>query len=353
MPRPASPFRRTFLPAALLSLAAAAVAAQSAPTQVRDASSLHPPPGARVAIVEFVDLECPVCASTTPIVEAAAAKYKIPLIRHDFLIPAHAWSPIAATNARWFDLKSRVLGDQYRDAVFSAQPTLYNNSGLLRDFTQNFAAAHHIALPFAIDPQGKLLAEVKADNDIGVRLGIDHTPTVFIVTSGSRGRPFIEVQRPAQDLYAVIDQALADTGSAGPSSTPAASAAASPTTPANPSPAPASPAPATSNRSHPDRIAHNAAVPHRRSAAHRSSPRRLPTYIQMGPGRSSSNHPRHHCLCCFKEETPSPIISARMSTTQQPGKNPPRRIYADVDVRKGTTSEPALSVAEGCHKISK
>ena len=242
MPRPASPFRRTFLPAALLSLAAAAVAAQSAPTQVRDASSLHPPPGARVAIVEFVDLECPVCASTTPIVEAAAAKYKIPLIRHDFLIPAHAWSPIAATNARWFDLKSRVLGDQYRDAVFTAQPTLYNNPDLLRDFTQNIAAAHHIALPFAIDPQGKLLAEVKADNDIGVRLGIDHTPTVFIVTSGSRGRPFIEVQRPAQDLYAVIDQALADTGSAGPSSTPAASAAASPTTPANPSPAPASPA---------------------------------------------------------------------------------------------------------------
>ena len=242
MPRPASPFRRTFLPAALLSLAAAAVAAQSTPTQVRDASSLHPPPGARVAIVEFVDLECPVCASTTPIVEAAAAKYKIPLIRHDHLIPAHAWSPIAATNARWFDLKSRVLGDQYRDAVFSAQPTLYNNPDLLRDFTQNFAAAHHIALPFAIDPQGKLLAEVKADNDIGVRLGIDHTPTVFIVTSGSRGRPFIEVQRPAQDLYAVIDRALADTGSAGPSSTPAASAAASPTTPANPSPAPASPA---------------------------------------------------------------------------------------------------------------
>jgi protein-disulfide isomerase len=242
MPRPASPFRRTFLPAALLSLAAAAVAAQSTPTQVRDASSLHPPPGARVAIVEFVDLECPVCASTTPIVEAAAAKYKIPLIRHDFLIPAHAWSPIAATNARWFDLKSRVLGDQYRDAVFTAQPTLYNNPDLLRDFTQNFAAAHHIALPFAIDPQGKLLAEVKADNDIGVRLGIDHTPTVFIVTSGSRGRPFIEVQRPAQDLYAVIDQALADTGSPSPSSTPAASAAASPTTPANPSPAPASPA---------------------------------------------------------------------------------------------------------------
>jgi len=211
--------------AVILFLAAAFAQAQT-PTQVRDTSSLHPPPGARVAIVEFVDLECPVCASTTPIVEAAAAKYKIPLIHHDFLIPAHAWSPIAATNARWFDQKSRALGDQYRDAVFSAQPTLYNNPDLLRDFTQKFAAAHNVALPFAIDPQGKLLAEVKADNDIGLRLGIDHTPTVFVVTSGSKGRPFIEVLRPTQDLFTTIDQALADTGSPGPASAPAGSAAA-------------------------------------------------------------------------------------------------------------------------------
>ncbi|MGD0735209.1 MAG: thioredoxin domain-containing protein [Terracidiphilus sp.] len=232
MPRPTS------LLAALFILAASAHAQfSSPPTQVRDTSALHPPAGARVAIVEFIDLECPVCASTNPIVEAAAAKYKIPLIRHDFLIPAHAWSPIAATNARWFDLKSKALGDEYRDAVFAAQPTLYNNSALLHDFTQNFAAAHHIALPFSIDPQGKLLAELQADNNIGIRLGIDHTPTVFIVTSGSTGRPFIEVQRPATDLYTVIDEALADTGSPGPQSTPAASAA-SPTTPDSTSAAP-------------------------------------------------------------------------------------------------------------------
>lgn len=211
-------------PVALILLAAACAQAQN-PTQVHDTSSLHPPAGARVAIIEFVDLECPVCATTTPIVEEAAAKYKIPLIRHDFLIPAHAWSPIAATNARWFDQKSRALGDQYRDAVFSAQPSLYNNPDLLRDFTQKFAAQHNIALPFAIDPQGKLFAEVKADNEIGIRLGIDHTPTVFIVTSGSKGASFIEVLRPTQQLFTVIDQALADTGSSvasSASSTPAA-----------------------------------------------------------------------------------------------------------------------------------
>jgi protein-disulfide isomerase len=217
-------------PAAILLLAAAVAPAQS--TQVRDTSALHPPPGARVAIVEFVDLECPVCASATPIVEGAAAKYKIPLVRHDFLIPAHAWSSIAATNALWFDQKSRALGDEYRDAVFAAQPTLYNNPSLLNDFTQKFAAAHQVALPFAIDPQGKLLAQVKADSDLGSRTGIDHTPTVFVVTS-STARPYIEVQRPAEQLYTALDQAFADTGSA-----PEAASTPSASTPVETTPAP-------------------------------------------------------------------------------------------------------------------
>ena len=105
-----------FLLLAALAVVPSARAQFSAPSpgiQVHDTSALHPPPGARVAIVEFMDMECPVCATTNPILETAAAKYKIPLVRHDFLIPYHAWSPIAAVNARWFDTKSKALGDEY------------------------------------------------------------------------------------------------------------------------------------------------------------------------------------------------------------------------------------------------
>src|SRR5580658_6090272 len=173
--------------ALLLTTAASAHAQFGSPpagTQVHDSSALHPPPGARVAIVEFMDMECPVCASTNPIIAAAAAKYKIPWVRHDFLIPYHAWSPIAAVNARWFDTKSKALGEEYRSQVFANQPSFYNNPDLLRQFTEKFAHDHGIALPFAIDPQGTLAAQVKADNDLGKRTGIEHTPTVFIVTSG-------------------------------------------------------------------------------------------------------------------------------------------------------------------------
>ena len=205
-----------FLSLAALVLAAAPAAraqfnAPSPGIQVKDTSALHPPPGSRVAIVEFMDMECPVCATTNPILEAAAAKYRIPLVRHDFLIPYHAWSPIAAVNARWFDSKSKSLGEEYRDQVFANQQSLYNNPELLRQLTEKFAQSRHIALPFSLDPQGKLAAEVKADNDLGIRMGINATPTVFVVTAGSKGAPFMQVQHPDQNLYQVIDQAMADT----------------------------------------------------------------------------------------------------------------------------------------------
>jgi len=187
-------------------------------TRVLDSSALHPPPGARVAIVEFDDLECPACAAANPLLMQAAAQYGIPWIRHDFLIPGHIWSPRAAVYARWFDEKSKHLGDEYRNAVFANQPsieTLVN----LQQFTQRFAAAHGVALPFAIDPQGKLAAEVQADDEIGTRTGITLTPTIFIVTSNSKGPSYIEVRDPQTQLFTTIDQALAETRSAAPART--------------------------------------------------------------------------------------------------------------------------------------
>ena len=209
--------RRTSL---LLSLAAmllfaanahAQFGAPAAGTHVNDASALHPPAGARVAMVEFSDFECPACAHANPTLMAAAATYKIPWVRHDFLIPGHIWSTQAAVNARWFDLnKSKAVGEEYRNQLFANQPSIYSLDALSQ-FTQKFAQSHGVSLPFSLDPQGKLLAEVQADNEMGKRTGILHTPTVFIVTANGKGAPFREVQNIDQDLYLAIDQALADT----------------------------------------------------------------------------------------------------------------------------------------------
>lgn len=179
-------------------------------TRVQDTSALHPPAGARVAIVEFDDMECPMCGHANPTLKAAAAQYHIPWIRHDFLIPGHVWSPVAAVDARWFDLQGKDLGNEYRDYIFANQNSIFNPR-YLQQFTERFAAAHHIQLPFALDPEGKLQAEVQADVDLGRRTGIDHTPTVFIVMAGGRSARYIEVLNIDQDLYRDIDQALAET----------------------------------------------------------------------------------------------------------------------------------------------
>lgn len=196
------------------SLAASAQFGAPPTTPVHDASALKPPPGARVAIVEFADMECPDCARANPLVREAAAHYKIPLLRHDFPLPFHNWSTQAAINARWFDTKGKKIGDEYRDEVFANQSSIVDLNGL-RAFTEKFAQNHKLALPFSIDPQGKLAALVKADYALGQRIGIEHTPTIWIVTAHSKGAPFVEVVDRSV-LFQLIDQALEDTKGAAP-----------------------------------------------------------------------------------------------------------------------------------------
>ena len=178
-------------------------------TQVHDPAALKPPAGARVAIIEFEDMECPDCARANPLLKEASDQYHIPWVRHDFPLPFHTWSFQAAVDARWFDLKDKKIGDDYRDAVFANQPSI-TSLEVLRTFSEKFAADHKLALPFAIDPEGKLTAAVKADYALGQRVGIEHTPTIWVATSQSKGAPFVEVVDRTK-LFQLIDQALADT----------------------------------------------------------------------------------------------------------------------------------------------
>ena len=198
--------------AAIALLAAPLASAQfnvPATTQVHDTTALRPPTGAKVAIVEFEDMECPDCANANPLLKEAADKYKIPWVRHDFPLPFHAWSFQAAVNARWFDTKSKKMGDDFRDYIFANQRSI-ETPLQLSQFTSKFAQDHGVALPFAIDPQGKLAGLVKADYALGQRVGIEHTPTIWVVTASSKGAPFVEVVDRSK-LFQLIDQAIADT----------------------------------------------------------------------------------------------------------------------------------------------
>ncbi len=188
---------------ALFALLAVNCIAQDTPDTV-----FRPPKGAQVAIVVFEDLQCPSCRHTTPLVEQASKTYKIPVVWHDFPLPLHNWSYQAAVFARFFDTRSKELGNQYRDYIFENQ--LEINPGNLRGYTEKFAAEHKVDLPFVIDPDGKLAGLVNADRDLGKKLKLEHTPTVYIVSSRNAARPYIEVKEPNSQLYATIDAMMKD-----------------------------------------------------------------------------------------------------------------------------------------------
>jgi protein-disulfide isomerase len=168
---------------------------------------LRPPKGSQVAIVVFEDLQCPQCRRTAPIVEQASKTYKIPVIRHDFPLPMHNWSYDAAVMARYFDTHSKAMGNDFRDYIFSNQ--LEVNPQNLRGYAEKFAAEHKVDFPFVIDPTGKLAGEVNADRDLGKQIKLDHTPTVYIVSTRHANKPFVEVKDNTQ-LYATIDAMMKD-----------------------------------------------------------------------------------------------------------------------------------------------
>jgi protein-disulfide isomerase len=172
------------------------VFAQDAP------EALRPPKGAQMAIVVFEDLQCPQCGRVAPLLAQAARTYKIPLVQHDFPLPAHNWSFDAAVLARYFDTHSKEIGNAFRETVFAHQLEIFPQN--LRGFAEKFAADHKIGLPFVVDPEGKLAGLVRADKDLGMSLHLEHTPTIWVVSNKRGGKPYVEVTDTTQ-LYVLID----------------------------------------------------------------------------------------------------------------------------------------------------
>jgi protein-disulfide isomerase len=199
-----------------------ATAGQPAPTQapprdafnaghpLKDTSMLKPPAGAKVAIFEFEDLECPACAHAFPIVHAAAAQYKIPLVRHDYPWSFHMWSLDAAITARYLqDKVSPELADQFRGDVFANQSRIASKDDLLT-YTRGWFKSHGKTLPFIIDASGACRNEVEADHALGDQLGVSSTPCIIVVTQTG----FVPVTYSnIGQLGQIISDALAKTGS--------------------------------------------------------------------------------------------------------------------------------------------
>lgn len=190
-----------------------------------DASVLKPPVGAKVAIVVFEDMECPECASAYPLVWEVAGAHKIPVVLYDFPLPRHNWSFDAAVWARYFDTqdtKAFRLGNEFRRYIFANQKQISREN--LQQWIERFATEHDVTLPAVNDPDGKLAAKVKADFALGQRIGVEHTPTIWVISNSAVSLPLVEEVKDHEQLSQMIDDMLKKAGPAAAAKNPATKA---------------------------------------------------------------------------------------------------------------------------------
>jgi protein-disulfide isomerase len=178
-----------------------ALAVVPAASRAADGSSLKPPAGARVAIVVFEDLECPSCATAYPMVWEAAKAHNVPVMLRDFPLEKHPWSFEAAVFARYFDTKSQKLGEDFRGYIYKNQTQIDKQN--LRQYVDKFANDNKAPIPFVLDPDGQLKAKIIADRALGTQIGLQHTPTIFVIGNGGAATPPIEIED-----YSKIGQAV-------------------------------------------------------------------------------------------------------------------------------------------------
>jgi protein-disulfide isomerase len=166
------------------------------------------PASAPVTLVEYSDLECPVCARMHEELETdIIPKYgdKLRVVFKEFpLVTIHDWALTAAIAAQCTYQIDPALYVDFRSAVYKNQASI--NGDHARDLLLHMAAeagVDNMKLAACIDAKDSL-PRVEANIQEADALGVTQTPTLFI-----NGRTLVGAP-PAADLYKVIDEALHD-----------------------------------------------------------------------------------------------------------------------------------------------
>lgn len=136
-----------------------------------------------VRVIVYQDLECPDCARwhqvfTSQLIPQFGAKVGFEF--RDYPLPQHLWSFNAAVLARYFDLKSLKTGMAWRDYCFTHQDSL--TPANLMDKAAQWAQPYGISAAQLEDAfsNAELFAEVQADQQLGHKDNVQHTPTVLL-----------------------------------------------------------------------------------------------------------------------------------------------------------------------------
>jgi len=189
----------------LAGLAVLGMAAWSVPA--RAAAPVPDPvagnPAAAVRVIVYQDLECPDCARwhgvlLSQVIPRFGAHVAFEF--RDFPLPQHLWSFNAAVIARYFDGKNAQMGLAWRDYCFTHQDALTPDN--LIDQAARWGKPYGVtrAQLEQVFANPELFALVQADQQLGHRDNVQHTPTVLL-----HG---VEAQTPEQ-LEQMLQQALA------------------------------------------------------------------------------------------------------------------------------------------------
>ena len=155
--------------------------------------------GTGVTIVEFSDYQCPFCARVNPTLDRIRQTYgdRVKIVFKDYPLPNHPQAPKAAEAAR-------CAGDQKKywemhDAMFANQRAL--EVPALKQ-TARAIGLNGASFDQCLD-SGKWAEAVTAGSELGSKMGVNSTPTLYV-----NGRAVIGAM-PFENFKSIIDEELA------------------------------------------------------------------------------------------------------------------------------------------------
>jgi protein-disulfide isomerase len=167
-----------------------------------DGAPMRGNPSARVTLVKFEDFHCPYCRRLQPTLAQLLLRYgdDLRIVHRDF--PLDSVHPLARRSHE----AARCAGEQdkfwaYHDVLFANPPATTD------DQLKEFAKEVGLDMPAFEEclQSGKYKAAIQADVDLGLKLGLTGTPSIFI-----DGR-LLSGAQPMENFVAVIDEELKGT----------------------------------------------------------------------------------------------------------------------------------------------
>jgi protein-disulfide isomerase len=137
--------------------------------------------GSKVTIVEFADFQCPACASAHPIVKQVLADYKgkVTYVYRHFPLPMHQNATLAAIAAEEAGEQGKFF--EYHDLLFDNQKEWETSTKPEEIFLSYAQRLELDTTKFQQALDQKAHAErIQTDQDAGIALGVNSTPTFFV-----------------------------------------------------------------------------------------------------------------------------------------------------------------------------